>query len=145
MLAPWSGECRYVGLFTWFGSSASPAWSARCSAAFLVDDLSWRWIFYINVPIGVVALLVVASQVPGHLRRVHHVIDYLGFAVLSLAVTSLILLTSLGGTTYPWRSAPICLLGVKPAVLADRPCSCWSELASRRQPDPAAAPVRSCS
>ena len=70
------------------------------------DNWSWRWIFYINVPIGVIALVVVASQVPGTLRRVHHVIDYLGTAVLSLAVTSLILLTSLGGTTYPWRSAP---------------------------------------
>jgi MFS family permease len=48
---------------------------------------------------------------------VHHVIDYLGTAVLSLAVTSLILLTSLGGTTYPWRSAPIYILGVAGALL----------------------------
>jgi MFS family permease len=48
---------------------------------------------------------------------VHHVIDYLGFAVLSLAATSLILLTSLGGTTYPWASAPIYLLGVAGALL----------------------------
>jgi predicted MFS family arabinose efflux permease len=82
-----------------------------------VDNLSWRWIFYINVPLGVVALLVVASQVPGQLSRVHHVIDYLGTVVLSLAVTSLILLTSLGGTTYPWRSAPIYLLGVAGVLL----------------------------
>ena len=77
-----------------------------------VDNLTWRWIFYINVPIGVVALVVVASQVPGTLSRVHHVIDYLGTLVLSLAATSLILLTSLGGTTYPWKSAPIYILGV---------------------------------
>src|SRR5246127_939549 len=82
-----------------------------------VDNLSWRWIFYINVPIGVIALVVVASQVPGTLRRVHHVIDYLGTAVLVLAVTSLILLTSLGGTTYPWRSAPIYILGVAGVLL----------------------------
>ena len=45
-----------------------------------VDDLTWRWIFYINVPIGVIALAVVATQVPGHLRRVKHKIDYLGTA-----------------------------------------------------------------
>src|ERR1700729_1613890 len=61
-----------------------------------VDDLSWRWIFYINVPIGAIALIVVASQVPGKLSRVHHTIDYLGAILLSLAATSLILLTSLG-------------------------------------------------
>src|SRR6202042_1222548 len=65
-----------------------------------VDNLSWRWIFYINVPIGAIALIVVASQVPGKLSRVHHTIDYLGAILLSLAATSLILLTSLGGTTY---------------------------------------------
>ena len=82
-----------------------------------MDNLSWRWIFYINVPIGVIALIVVASQVPGHLRRVHHTIDYLGTVVLSVAATSLILMTSLGGTTYPWASAPIYILGVAGAVL----------------------------
>jgi len=82
-----------------------------------VDNLTWRWIFYINVPIGVIALVVVASQVPGALSRVHHVIDYLGTLVLSAAVTSLILLTSLGGTTYPWRSAPIYILGVAGVLL----------------------------
>jgi len=82
-----------------------------------VDNLSWRWIFYINVPIGVLALIVVASQVPGQLRRVHHTIDYLGTLVLSLAATSLILLTSLGGTTYPWKSAPIYILGVAGVLL----------------------------
>jgi len=82
-----------------------------------VDNLSWRWIFYINVPIGAIALIVVASQVPGTLRRVHHKIDYLGTLLLSAAATSLILLTSLGGTTYAWNSAPIYILGVLGVVL----------------------------
>jgi EmrB/QacA subfamily drug resistance transporter len=82
-----------------------------------VDNLSWRWIFYINVPIGVIALFVVASQVPGQLSRIHHKIDYLGTLVLSTAVTSLILLTSLGGTTYPWKSTPIYILGVAGVAL----------------------------
>jgi EmrB/QacA subfamily drug resistance transporter len=82
-----------------------------------VDDLTWRWIFYINIPIGAIALLVVALQVPGKLRRVHHTIDYLGAVLLSLAATSLILLTSLGGTTYPWASAPIYILGVAGVAL----------------------------
>ena len=77
-----------------------------------VDDLSWRWIFYINVPIGTVALLVVASQVPGHLGTVHHVIDYLGAVTLTMAASSLVLFTSLGGTTYRWGSTPIILLAI---------------------------------
>ena len=57
-------------------------------------------------PDGVITLLVVASPVPGHLRRVHHMVDYPDTAVLSLAVTALILLTSLDGTTYPLRQRP---------------------------------------
>ncbi len=82
-----------------------------------VDNLTWRWIFYINIPIGAIALVVVALQVPGKLSRVHHTIDYLGALLLSAAATSLILLTSLGGTTYPWASAPIYILGIAGVVL----------------------------
>jgi MFS family permease len=82
-----------------------------------VDNLTWRWIFYINIPIGAIALVVVALQVPGTLRRVHHKIDYLGTLLLSAAATSLILLTSLGGTTYAWASTPIYILGIAGVAL----------------------------
>src|SRR5580692_11019247 len=106
---------RYTGLFGAAFGAASVI--GPLVGGVLVEYLSWRWIFYVNLPLGAVALAVVASQVPGRLSRVHHVIDYLGTVVLSLAVTAVILLTSLGGTTYPWRSTPIYLLGGAGVVL----------------------------
>jgi EmrB/QacA subfamily drug resistance transporter len=106
---------KYVGLFGAVFGLASIV--GPLLGGVFVDNLTWRWIFYINVPIGVIALAVVASQVPGHLGRVHHVIDYIGTTVLALAATSFILLTSLGGTTYAWGSAPIYILGICGAVL----------------------------
>ncbi|HEX7160575.1 MAG TPA: MDR family MFS transporter [Trebonia sp.] len=106
---------RYQGLFGAVFGLASVV--GPLLGGVFVDDLNWRWIFYINVPIAAIALIVVASQVPGKLRRVHHKIDYLGTVLLSLAATSLILLTSLGGTTYAWASTPIYILGIAGVVL----------------------------
>ena len=106
---------RYQGLFGAVFGVASIV--GPLLGGVFVEQLSWRWIFYINVPIGAVALAVVASQVPGHLRRVHHVIDYLGTTVLVLAASCLVLFTSLGGTTYAWGSPTIIALGVAGAVL----------------------------
>jgi len=106
---------RYQGLFGAVFGLASII--GPLLGGVFVDQLSWHWIFYINLPIGVAALVVVAIQVPGNLRRVHHVIDYLGAAVLMLSASCLVLFTSLGGTTYPWGSAPIVAFGVAGAVL----------------------------
>ena len=106
---------RYQGLFGAVFGVASVI--GPVLGGVFVEQLSWHWIFYINLPVGAVALAVVAVQVPGNLRRVHHVIDYLGTAVLMLSASCLVLFTSLGGTTYPWGSPTIIALGVAGAVL----------------------------
>jgi len=79
---------------------------------FFVDNLSWRWVFYVNLPIGIIALIVVAAVLPSRHGREQHAIDYLGTIMIGGAASSLVLLTSLGGVTYPWRSGPIITLGV---------------------------------
>src|SRR3984957_650519 len=78
---------------------------------FLVDNLSWRWIFYINLPVGAAALIVtgVVLHLPRPQRRPR--IDYAGMALLGGAVICLVLLTSWGGTTYAWTSPVITGLG----------------------------------
>src|SRR5689334_1134785 len=84
---------------------------------FLVDNLSWRWIFYVNLPIGAVALGVIGAAFHSRTDKVHHTIDYLGAAVLAGGLSAIVLFTSLGGTTYAWGSAPIVALIVIGVVL----------------------------
>jgi EmrB/QacA subfamily drug resistance transporter len=77
---------------------------------FFVDNLSWRWIFYINLPIGAVALAVIGAVFHARTVEERHRIDYLGAAVLAGGLSALVLFTSLGGTTYAWGSTPIAVL-----------------------------------
>jgi EmrB/QacA subfamily drug resistance transporter len=74
---------------------------------FFVDHLSWRWIFYINLPTGIAALAVIAAVLPSRGTRHQHAIDYTGAVLLTAALSATILFTSLGGTTLPWASAII--------------------------------------
>jgi EmrB/QacA subfamily drug resistance transporter len=86
---------------------------------FFVDNLSWRWVFYVNIPMGILALVVVATRL--HLPRnrgARNPVDWLGFALLTGAVGSLILMTSWGGSQYRWGSLTIIGLGVAAVALA---------------------------
>jgi len=74
---------------------------------FFVDNLSWRWVFYINLPIGAVALVVVTAVLPATSARRKHSIDYLGAALIAGFATCVVLATSWGGTTYAWGSPVI--------------------------------------
>jgi EmrB/QacA subfamily drug resistance transporter len=84
---------------------------------FFVDNLSWRWIFYINLPVGGVALVVIAAVFHTRVDHVHHKIDYLGAALLAGGLSAIVLFTSLGGTTFPWGSPEIVVLIVLGVVL----------------------------
>jgi EmrB/QacA subfamily drug resistance transporter len=79
---------------------------------FFTTHVSWRAIFYINVPLGLAALAVLAVALPGGGKRTGHVIDWLGTLLLAVGLTSIVLVTTLGGTTYDWGSAEIVGLGV---------------------------------
>ena len=74
---------------------------------FITTDFSWRWIFYINLPVGGAALIYIISTLHLPARRVSHRVDYLGGALLAVAATSLVLLATWGGTEYAWGSGQI--------------------------------------
>ena len=106
---------RYQG---WMGGVfALASVAGPLIGGFLTDDVSWRWIFYINVPIAAIALFVTATVLKTHTGRVSHNIDWLGAFFLAGGASALILLTTWGGTEYPWASLPIVGLGVAGVAL----------------------------
>jgi EmrB/QacA subfamily drug resistance transporter len=107
---------RYMGLFGAMFAVATvigPLIGGLC-----VTYLSWRWVFYINLPLGIVALFVTGSVLPGHLRRVAHAIDYAGSLLLAASATSLIIFASLGGISWAWVSTPSIFTAALGVVLA---------------------------
>jgi EmrB/QacA subfamily drug resistance transporter len=96
---------RYTGLFGAVFGLASVA--GPLLGGFLTTNLSWRWIFYVNLPLGVAALFVLAATLPAASERVHHTIDYLGVALLAVGLSAIVLAASLGGTSYAWGSPVI--------------------------------------
>ena len=99
------------------------------------EQLSWRWVFYINLPVGAFALFVVGLALHTPKLRVQHKIDYLGAAVLSGAVGGLILVLTWGGTQYAWSSPTIVGLSVATIVL-----TAWFVLIERRAEEPILPP-----
>ncbi|CAD5943716.1 MULTISPECIES: MDR family MFS transporter [Streptomyces] len=106
---------RYQGLFgAVFGATSV---LGPLLGGFFTQHLSWRWVFYINLPIGVVALLVIAAVLHIPVHREKHTIDYLGTFLIASVATCLILVASLGGTTWAWGSVQIIALAVLAVVL----------------------------
>ncbi|MFB8209488.1 MULTISPECIES: MDR family MFS transporter [unclassified Streptomyces] len=106
---------KYQGLFgAVFGATSV---LGPLLGGFFTQHLSWRWVFYINLPIGVVALLVIAAVLHIPVRRTKHTIDYLGTFLIASVATCLVLVASLGGTTWAWGSWKIIGLAVLAVVL----------------------------
>jgi EmrB/QacA subfamily drug resistance transporter len=100
----------YMGAVFAFASVAGPL-----LGGFFVDHLTWRWVFYINLPVGAVALAVTSVVLDLPFQRVRHAVDYLGAGLLVTSVTSILLVTVWGGGQYAWDSPEIiglALLGV---------------------------------
>jgi EmrB/QacA subfamily drug resistance transporter len=106
---------KYQGLFG--------AVFATCSVAgpllggIITDALSWRWIFYVNLPVGAAALTLIAIGLKHHGRPVEHKIDYAGVALLTGGTVCLLLLLSWGGSVFPWASGVILGLVAGTALL----------------------------
>ncbi|PYQ55513.1 MAG: EmrB/QacA family drug resistance transporter, partial [Acidobacteria bacterium] len=96
---------RYQGIFgAVFGVSSI---AGPLLGGYFTTHLSWRWIFYVNLPLGILALVVLGATLPPRPERVRHRLDYAGAGLLALALSAIILATDLGGTTYAWGSPMI--------------------------------------
>ncbi len=122
---------RYQGLFgAVFGATSV---LGPLLGGLFTEHLSWRWVFYVNLPVGAVALAVIAAVLHIPRRSTRHVIDYLGTLLIASVATCLILVASLGGTTWAWGSRRS----------SGWPCSAWCWPA-RSWPWSAGRPSPSC-
>jgi EmrB/QacA subfamily drug resistance transporter len=99
---PPSERGKWQGLFVavfGFASIIGPT-----LGGWITDNWGWRWVFYVNMPVGVIAILTAGFVLPKALRRVHHTIDYLGAITLVAWSVPLLLAFSWAGTQYPWNS-----------------------------------------
>jgi EmrB/QacA subfamily drug resistance transporter len=106
---------RYTGLFGAVFGVASVI--GPLLGGLLTSELSWRWIFYVTLPLGVLAMFVLSATLPAVADRVHHTIDYLGTALMGTGLSAIVLGASLGGTSFAWGSPVIIGLGIGGVVL----------------------------
>ena len=105
---------RYQGIFGAVFGLASVA--GPLLGGYFTTHWTWRWIFYINLPLGALALFVIAATLPAHSERRSHRIDWAGATLLALGLTGIILITDLGGTHLAWASPQIITLAVLAAL-----------------------------
>jgi EmrB/QacA subfamily drug resistance transporter len=101
---------KYQGLFGAVFGVASVA--GPLLGGVIVQAVSWRWIFYVNLPIGLIALVVLGFTLPSTLAPSKPSIDYVGAGLLAAALSAIVLVASLGGTSWPWGSTQTILVAV---------------------------------
>ncbi len=107
---------RYQGLFT--GVWAVCSVTGPLIGGFLTSALSWRWIFYVNLPVGALALFLISIALKKKNAPVRHQLDYLGVVLVMAATSAIMLVLSWGGAEYGWRSPQILGLAAGALVLA---------------------------
>jgi len=115
MIVPPRDRGRYQGLIGSVFAGASIV--GPLVGGFIVDNTSWRWIFYVNLPVGGLALAVILVTMPRRRTRQEHSIDWLGAAVLAAGTTALLLGLVWGGNEYPWGSPPVAAALAAAAIL----------------------------
>jgi len=101
------------------------------NAPTLLSVAGWRWIFYVNLPIGLIALAAIAARLHLPAKRFEHKLDYLGMSFMTLSSVSLILVSVWGGLTYAWNSPQI--IGLLASTIVFGAAFVWQE---RRSPEP---------
>ncbi|HEX6923906.1 MAG TPA: MFS transporter [Longimicrobiaceae bacterium] len=114
---------RYQGIFgAVFGVSSV---AGPLLGGYFTTHLSWRWIFYINLPLGLIALGVIALTLPRRPERVRRSVDYVGATLLAVALSAIVVFTDLGGVHYPWGSPQ--MLGLAAIAVATLAGFVWAE------------------
>ncbi len=101
---------RYQGIFA--ANMAVATVAGPLLGGFITDHLSWRWAFYINLPLGAVALALIVTRLRLPKYRSEHRVDWLGAGLLAAFTIAVTLITTWGGSEYDWLSAPILGLAV---------------------------------
>jgi EmrB/QacA subfamily drug resistance transporter len=106
---------RYQGLFGAVFGIASIG--GPLLGGLIVQSISWRWIFYVNLPVGIAALFMLSITLPSTMTARRPSIDYVGASLLAAALSAIVLVTSLGGSSWPWSSTQVVVVGALGIIL----------------------------